>query len=148
MKIIFLDIDGVLGTWESLSKPWYVWQHLNSKSVEALNFITRNTSAKIVISSTWRLGDEKTFASLIVHLKNEGIEAKIIGRTPMLNRLRGLEIQKWLDDFDGEVESFVILDDDDDMCHLSDHLVWIENGLENGGLNFEYAKWAVEILKQ
>ena len=66
MKIIFLDIDGVLN-----SEKWYIeifdknlYPNLENYplcefdplAIEQLNLLTDKTNAKIVISSTWRMG--------------------------------------------------------------------------------------------
>ena len=57
MRIIFLDIDGVLN-----SELWYKEvkyanleeKHFSPALVENLNTITDQTGAKIVVSSSWR----------------------------------------------------------------------------------------------
>lgn len=62
MKIIFLDIDGVLN-----SEKWYTERfdkdlqsyplcEFDPLCVEQLNILIQKTNAKLVISSTWRLG--------------------------------------------------------------------------------------------
>ena len=66
MKVIFLDIDGVLNTPASIKlapifvegAPTWYGRHLHAfdkNCISALNKITDATKAKIVISSTWRL---------------------------------------------------------------------------------------------
>ena len=60
MKIIFLDIDGVLNsdTWEK-SKAFkngvYPSNSFDPFSVQLLNNIINETQAKVVLTSTWRL---------------------------------------------------------------------------------------------
>jgi len=57
---------------------------------------------------------------------------------------RGHEIQQWLDDWSGDkITNFVILDDDDDMEHLSDFLVLTS---ESKGIQDSDVKSAIEIL--
>lgn len=142
-KVIFLDIDGVLNNKEvfckiTQSRVWDNW------CVDRLNKITKETNAKIVISSTWRRSD-----SLYSIIKNEmGIEGEIIGRT--INYLpigvertyRGDEIQLWLDEHPF-VTNFIILDDNSDMVHLIDHLIQTDTFI---GLTDEHVKEAIRRL--
>ena len=104
------------------------WDRFDQDCVERLNKICQLVSdAKIVISSTWRIPaqTEEAFQSLKDYIKHEGVKGEIIDKTPyMPNSSRGAEIQQWLDDNSGlGVESFVILDDTEDMAHLMDHLI-------------------------
>ena len=48
MKIIFLDIDGVLNTYNSMDR-------FCPKAVSCLNEFVQESGAKVVISSSWRL---------------------------------------------------------------------------------------------
>ncbi len=69
----------------------------------------------------------------------------VIGRTPVLDdQIRGLEIQKWMDDFTG-IESFVILDDDADMGELLPYLVQTS---QTHGLTDEKRDEAINILNR
>ena len=120
MKVIFLDIDGVLAIRSSLRKG--CWQ-LDPGGVGRLNRLVRETQAKIVVSSTWRIG--RTLDQLKEVLAEQGVKIEpIIGVTPrtQMNGCRGDDIQRWLTDNPG-VEVFVILDDDADMLHLLPSLV-------------------------
>lgn len=144
MKVIFLDIDGVLNNQEVFKrkKEIRVW---DEKCIDRLNRITEETGAKIVISSTWRRSND--FYSAI---KNEmGITGEIIGKTPdYLPRgepeiYRGDEIQAWLDE-NPNVKKFIILDDDSDMAHLMFHLLQTETKI---GLTDEHAEEAIRRLK-
>ncbi len=54
MKLVFLDIDGVLDVFSSKS---YL-QTLLPGAVERLRRIVERTVAKIVVISTWRFGSE------------------------------------------------------------------------------------------
>ena len=165
MKIIFLDIDGVLVTGDdpkSLKEFALVdgdrMRHFQPNCVKALNALTDQTGAKIIISSTWRNSHE--FPILLKHFKNEGVTGEVIGITPTLREVggysvfRGLEIQHWLNKNDHTpIESFVILDDDSDMCHLMPRFVkckfrdWDKTGAESGFTMKELPK-AIEILNK
>ena len=137
MKIIFLDIDGVLNCENWYKKRFIQEIDRNMDSyplcefyplaVDQLNVLTKKTNAEIVVSSTWRIG--RTVAELNSIFKQVGIEKDILDFTPSLRGMpRGVEIKKWIDtyciqDTDRlfnkkggiKLESYVILDDDSDM---------------------------------
>lgn len=126
MKVIFLDIDGVLNTvqseiyWGSKQENHYLL--FCPITILNLNRILKEVpDVKIVISSSWRVGS--TIKELKeIFSKNLIDESFIIDKTPFLGYDvdRGIEINQWLSK--NSVESFVIIDDDDDMCDLSFHL--------------------------
>jgi hypothetical protein len=115
MKIIFLDIDGVLNcqdAYKSGECQYVTWlndreeeehhQAFCSWSKEWLNKLIEESGAKIVISSTWR---RSGFAFLNKVWEIEGMKGEIIGITPSFRGAidgytvpRGCEIQKWLKD--------------------------------------------------
>lgn len=135
MKIIFLDIDGVLNC-QSTYDPYvkselreYPYNHFEPKLVGNLNEITEATGANIVISSSWRIN--RTFRELREILVKAGVSGKIIGQTERLyfsnwshSVPRGCEILHWMETNKerlGELVSFrdyVIIDDDSDMLYL------------------------------
>lgn len=142
MKLIFLDIDGVLVNRASFRLPrtqceGYTATHCTAhpSCVEQLNRIVAATGARIVISSVWRCFGIKTMRELFKHW---GVNAKIVGRTPEYrDRQRGDEISARLTLHAGmrwSHEPFAIIDDDADMDGLSEHLVQttFEPGLTEG----------------
>jgi len=83
MKIIFLDIDGVLNC--DMTYPnnrEYPYNHFDPNLVSNLNMITKKTGANIVITSSWRIN--RTFEELKDILKNAGVTGSIIGVTERL----------------------------------------------------------------
>jgi hypothetical protein len=114
MKIIFLDIDGVLNSIDSMvAFHGCNEKHLDKVSIGLLKRLCEATDAKIVISSTWRKG--RTIADFVGIFSFYGWDnAPIIGRTPVKDSKRGLEIHECLL-YHPEVTDFVILDDDSDM---------------------------------
>ena len=152
MKIIFLDIDGVLNyhdCWarrENVGRGTSVW---DNECIAQLNRIIKETSAKIVVSSTWRIHEE----SYKQVTDKMGIEGEFLGKTShtlwrkMDNCQRGDEIGEWLKDHqDLNIEKFVILDDDSDMSYLIDHLVQTE--FMGKGLTKELADEAIKMLME
>lgn len=125
MKIIFLDIDGVLASLDyirSLSllkepNPDSYGYSFDPRCVRNLQYILNCVpDARIVISSSWKSMGVMNLAHMW-HIRN--LPGDIIGTTPDLLRTtiessRGMEIQKWLEDEDG-IDSYVIIDDDGDM---------------------------------
>jgi hypothetical protein len=112
MKLIFLDIDGVMNcedayragecqyqewTWEDGRKDHY--QRFCSWSKELLNKLIDETDAKIVISSTWRMSGIDFMKKVWEYEKMSG---EIIGITPSIRANgisipRGLEIKYFLE---------------------------------------------------
>jgi hypothetical protein len=127
MKIIFLDIDGVINSayeWVPMSErkgnpDSYLWDldDLMPKYIKRLNEIIEATDAKVVISSSWRIQYEHTKIEFM--LKEQGFVGEVIGETPQFNRTpdgvpqdRGDEIKFWVNTHD-DIDAFVILDDID-----------------------------------
>lgn len=126
VKIIFLDIDGVLncaseyGTVKNKlpNIPGY-WLHV-PELIERFNKIIDATGAKIVVSSTWRIGE--TIDSMRAVLSSMGVKGELIGLTPNFSTaysVRGNEIKSWIDtNIDrGQFQNYVIIDDDSDMLY-------------------------------
>ena len=108
MKIIFLDVDGVLNS----SHDGFNIQLGTSKHLKLLKQIVDETDAKIVLSSSWRINDK---TRLFVKNKLNEYGMMLIGSTPDLGGSRGEEIKRWLSETAYPIEGFVILDDDSDM---------------------------------
>lgn len=157
MKIIFLDIDGVLNpvhNMNALHKMWKVSEgKIKSKddygyffldhNVNALAHIIELTQAKIVLSSTWRLMGEIRIRQLWDHRKLPG---ELYSVTPSTNEaIRGKEIDMWLNSFKEEgITSYVIIDDDRDMLPEQSGKFVKTNSYY--GLTMADATKAIEIL--
>ena len=105
MKVIFLDIDGVLNDFTSSADIWEdtpTDMHLRN-----LKLIVDATGAEIVLSSTWRLFKD---TRKVVEKRLADFGMKFIDRTIEL-RNRADEIEEWLSRHP-EVNKFVILDDE------------------------------------
>lgn len=123
MKVLFLDIDGVLNTEGSRiqahrRKPgsWGTHEAWVTESVDQLKRIIAETGCQLVISSDWRLpqniGDLKNGFTFFQLPDWIGV-TPVMGQNNSTNWIRGREINAWLSD--KEVESFVIIDDNDWM---------------------------------
>lgn len=163
MKVIFLDFDGVITTFES---GW----NLCPKKMKFLDEIIEKTDAKIVISSSWRrntLDDTIKFISGgSIHSKDNpfpycdkvvGITDRMYafswndeinertGKRPTYLLPRGVEIQRYLE-LNKDITQYVILDDATDM------LYWHKDNFVNtnpyDGLSQEDVNKAIEILNR
>jgi hypothetical protein len=106
MKIVFLDIDGVLNT-RHTQNPRNLPYIVDKTLVRRLKRLLARTKAKVVLSSTWRYDPAGLFSA-----RRHGIP--FIGCTPDLpHRARGKEIYAWLEKHP-RVTRYAILDDDDD----------------------------------
>ena len=132
MKVVFLDIDGVLQP-----DTQYRFQHdldqlkqdhilINPEfetidkydlgavvhdwvpnSVQLLTQLLEDTGAKIVISSAWRTGKTVRYLQLLFSVYN--LDVYVVGKTPEL-RYRGDEIAAYLQE-NPEIDQYVIIDD-------------------------------------
>ncbi len=125
MKVIFLDIDGVLNSL-STKETFEGYVFVSDKHIILLKELIDRTGAKVVLTSSWRWGwfcsehpyvanesdeqDIRLFKALRDKLKAFGIE--LFSFTADFG-FRGEEIDWWLKNQGEEVESFVILDDMD-----------------------------------
>jgi hypothetical protein len=127
LKIVFLDLDGVLnshlfllarakqsadGTYDQGPARRNMAHMLDRTAVLRLNRLLAVTGAQVVISSSWRI--PWSCQQITRWLVRRGFKGDVIGRTPTYGKGRGNEIQQWLV-ANGPVASFVILDDDSDM---------------------------------
>jgi len=119
MKVLFLDIDGVLNTGDNSCA--HTFSKIESRDIYGplfdrrcvmfLEGIVSKTGCKIVISSTWRKDGLSKLRSM---WRDRDLPGEVIGVTDVLNMQRGDEIQQYLNEHD-DIESYVIIDDDDDM---------------------------------
>lgn len=149
-RYIFLDVDGVLNNRHTRTRTGEGWCFVDDFLVARVRKIVDATGALIVLSSTWRdewnVEDEShngsDFNELRAKFREFGMD--FYDRTgAWQTRGRGWEILEWLQGRD--VESFVILDDWDDMGPISSHLIWTNPSL---GLTEEQVQEAIEILLQ
>ena len=152
MKVIFLDIDGVLNcstTKIGVNASSQIW-NIDNTLVPNLNKIIDAfdpDDITVVLSSSWRYAHRKRQIDINILLKEAGYTGpEIVEMTPETSEdIRGKEIRSWLDHAK-DVESFVILDDDTaDMLEFMDFIV--EPSFEGGGLSSEHANIAVYILR-
>ena len=106
MKVLFLDIDGVVNCRDTKQRYRRVFIGIDPHMASLVGKIVLDTDCTVVLSSSWR------------NFHDDGIEeisrqvTPIHHVTPRLPEgIRGEEIQAWLDDHP-EVTRYAILDDD------------------------------------
>lgn len=133
MKIIFLDIDGVLCTPRShlaysvnKNSEWKKW---DPTSAALIARVCQETGAKLVISSTWRLPHHRSelFESLVEY----GLTKYVFGDlsddksgwlTPdCILESRGYEIRQWVERF--KPSTYLIVDDNLDFDSDQNYLI-------------------------
>lgn len=154
MKVIFLDIDGVLNSRRyDASRDKNGLTNIDETRLPLVKKIVDATLAKIVLSSTWREDWEKDPRlcrddGVYINETFEKYGLQVYDKTPYLGLCaqRRDEVNKWLSDTDDDIESFVIIDDYRfGWAELSDRLVKTNPNF-GLGLEEEHAQKAVEIL--
>ena len=106
MKVIFLDVDGVLNTIDSVMQ--FGMDQIDDERVQLVAKIVHETDAKIVLSSSWR--QNKSDLDLVKAALSK-YNLSILDITPISEKydLRCHEIRQWLSE--NPTEKFAIIDD-------------------------------------
>lgn len=154
MKVIFLDVDGVLNC-VSTEDRCRGFIGIDDKLVEALYEIVEQTSAEIVLCSSWKSSWEKSEKNkqdslgnyLDEKLEKQGLH--ILGKTDDNGGDRGHGIRNYLKD-NPQITSWCVIDDevfeDYEECSIMEYLVKTEFYNENGGIQSEHIEKAVSLL--
>lgn len=118
-QIIFLDIDGVLVTPRTESIVVGNYSQFDADCVAILNRITALTDAVLVLSSSWRVGEDMD--ELRAYFVSQGILGAVVDATPVrADHDREREILAWLGD-QPHRPRFAIIDDD---CWFDQLVPW------------------------
>lgn len=126
MKIVFLDIDGVLNSddWYKSGEAKKAYEktkivsdyHFDPNAWKWVEKLLIETGAKIVLSSSWRNFTLESTLKDFVGTKFEVLNKYIVGITPRSRlRHRGKEIEEFIQNTDIKIDRYVIIDDDSDM---------------------------------
>jgi hypothetical protein len=164
MKIIFLDIDGVIclsNNWGGRSKKWKKYRSSNpetsryiddapvevrfddfdSKSIKVLNEILEETDAEIVVSSDWRC--HANLEELGEYFISQGILKKPVGFTKLLGQCDQPENYPWTRKWDVEQSRSLEI-----LQYLHDHpeiTQWVAIDDLNMGKNGEsWKNWGLD----
>jgi hypothetical protein len=128
MRIIFLDIDGVLNTVDTQKGDADIAGRVASSyilksKIKLLNKLTDETGAKIVWTASARLILKGRIGEIMISM---GVTAPSVGETIALGNhcVRGNEIKAWISDNQTllgaephNFNQFVIIDDESDMLY-------------------------------
>ena len=154
LKVIFLDIDGVLLPFPKTDEYDTLFPQ---RTVEALDYLLKETGAELVLSSTWRVRTP-FIAQIIDCLKGFGMTIDWFHdiTDPTMHSERQWEIAKWLEDHRQEQGDIVWLALDDEellegeanekfRAAFQGHVIKTASHV---GLTMEDAKRGVELWKQ
>lgn len=161
MKLIFLDIDGVLNNTKDVKKyrlflkgerkllidiePFFYFKKL-LKEIEE-----EKLDVRVVISSSWRLGTTASDWKLLFkhYFDDENI---ILGRTLHLECDRGLEILNFLQMMDEKketVEDYIVIDDDiEDIIDYVGKRRIVKTSVKRGLTNSDVKKIVRKLKKK
>lgn len=153
MKVVFLDIDGVLNSRAyNARRDLRTQGNIDETRLPLVKRIVDATGAKIVLSSTWRRHwceryEECNGAGKYIVDTFAKYGLKIFDKTPDLGlgAFRVDEIKRWLADAGDEIKAFVIDDCRFGWEDLSDRFVRTDPNF-GSGLEEEQVEKAIEIL--
>lgn len=147
LKVIFLDIDGVLNNTASLMNQ----THLLNEKVQLMKILCDLTGAKIVISSAWRTMMEDDKDGLGCPLRHMlyrvgGISTSlVIGRTHTGAGGRGKQIRDWVDQHKPDYWAVI---DDEKWDFATDRAIaprFVRTDMD-AGLRWKECKAVIQIL--
>ena len=163
MRIIFLDIDGVLNTAATKQRiPGEPYTGIDPRRVEALKTLVDQSNkideTIIVLSSSWRVGVDRFgheipghYAYLRECLAEQGLS--IYDETPFLGdgSMRGKEIRFWIkDNWSLGITGIAILDDEAfDFKEKKVSRYWVRTSWfnANGGLQAGNVRQALRVMQ-
>lgn len=158
MRLIFLDIDGVLNHgYDTTRGGPDGFDYCVASCVDALNTILQATDAKIVVSSSWRI--VHSLEDLRRILRDWGVQGDVVGATSVdlededgYPAARIAEIRAYLDAH--PCTSFLVVDDQDVRLDINNAIVSdaeIEARLlrtyTRVGLTADLVPWAIALLR-
>ena len=155
MKIIFLDIDGVLNSSDYRQRMGmdYFSQVIDRRKMPLLKHIVEETGAEVVLSSTWRKfwnpGENQLDpAGQYIHDIFREYGLWIHSKTAVLERAgRNEEIQAWLARYP-YVDGYVILDDKDFGWSDALRAHFVQTDLNGDGLEESQVQQIIDVLKE
>lgn len=156
MKVIFLDIDGVLNNCKTSSKTPDGYIGIGNTLLKRLSNIVKATNARIVLSSTWKsewdknetlcTNDGKYMVNkfrqlgLLIFDKIEDVDGSLC--------MRGASIMKYLKSRN-DIEDWVVIDDDEfDFAKYPDIMDRFVHTDNEKGLTDENVSQAISLLSK
>ncbi len=145
MKVLFLDIDGVINKRENFNPAHNPGPYpVDAYCAFLVGRIQLSTGCRVVLSSTWRLHKEgrENVSKRVIELYD--VTPEIYNKPPGLDK-RCYEISSWLS-YHPEVEKFAILDDESDAGDLASLRKHFFKTTFEDGLTDEIAEAVIEHL--
>ena len=154
MKVIFLDVDGVLNSADSDDTFREGIIGLDYSGIKLIKEIVDATDAEIILISTWKLAwykdnksrQDSVAAYLDKRLAEEGLV--IMDKTGGYMADRGHGIIEWLSEH--PTDSWIVLDDeifdDYEECGIMPYLV--KTDFYDGGLKESHVEMAIKMLNK
>lgn len=155
MKVIFLDVDGVLNSQDLFERCGEELVPIDEENIRYLKEIVDATGAQIVLSSSWRYGWAKhsdgvqDWCRLLIDILAQ-YQMKIIDKTAYFSTgRREDEIKDWLKNCKEKIENFAIIDDGDYEWHRHGYdKNLVKTDFCTGGLREEHVQKAICILNK
>ena len=128
MKVIFVDVDGVLNSDDFIDSVKGS-QDIDIKTIRLLKNAVNETGAKIVMDTSFRY--TKSFLKVQEMLLQNGI---LFDKTPFIDTERGKEIKQYLAEHK-DIEDYILLDDvifPDFDDELLEHLIKMDDTNSRG----------------
>lgn len=160
MKIVFLDIDGVLNSATYFWSKEYLDEtaqltdaelmmlehpsNLDPVALQMINHIVKESGAEVVLSSSHRM--KRSIEEWTTLMQKRGATFKITDRTPKFSdATKGTEILSFIKSMRNRPDSIVILDDHNEMENLKKYLVLTDAKF---GITMGDVEKALQILFQ
>lgn len=141
MKVVFLDIDGVLNNSRTKEKHPRGFIGIDRANLINFKYFAEMTNVKIVLSSTWRffhyeyVDDVMKSIGLSLHDKTDDL--------PDFGR--GAEIKSWVDSKNLQKSDFIVLDDQvSSLGPVLDRVV--QTNFYEGGLTKKLMRAAIKLI--
>jgi hypothetical protein len=146
IKLIFLDIDGVLNHSKATNLVEGTTYRYDPECVERLNELIKTHRAKLVVCSAWRIGQDVNSMQNIIN--SIGVKGEVIGLTPDLVDdcyTRDDEIETWLNNYSllNDVKAMILIDDD--QSHRFSPFQ-VKPSWEKGGFSSGHLAKAIHLL--
>ena len=147
MKILFLDIDGVLNSHASMLALGLSWPQDNPKAVNLnpvavglLKEICKECDLHIYVHSTWSTQSKEWFTEMFKHY---GFDAKVLERehASILDVDRNERIDVAIEHY--RPEQFIVLDDDDVCSKFGERFILTDS---RNGLGWEHYEKALALF--
>jgi hypothetical protein len=150
VRILFLDIDGVLNSTSFFAKMLaenkpHTSESIDPGAIRILNLIKEKTGCVFVISSSWRLCNQLDWITNHLRLSGFAHRASVLGMTPDISLFdRKAEILEWIrSNRKDKGDSFCALDDN--AIHLP---YWVEVNPKLGLNDDYYADLVLDCFKR